>query len=93
MTPLEEVVYDVPNSNNKDCYIVIKHHVFNPINIEVDVEVEVAVYVAITTNMELQLILSESMDKSVHFLVIFEETPTKKVEEFISFSFDNGGKA
>ncbi|KAH1046460.1 hypothetical protein J1N35_037244 [Gossypium stocksii] len=71
----------------------MKKSVSDPTDIEVDVKVVVAVKVVITTNLEIQSFLSESVDELIHFLAIVGEMPTKEIDEFVSFSFNDGGKA
>ncbi|KAH1114810.1 hypothetical protein J1N35_008188 [Gossypium stocksii] len=58
--------------------------IFDLINMEIDVELEVE---------ELQPIMNESVKESIHFLAITDEVPTKEMDEFISFSFDEEDKA
>ncbi|KAH1096935.1 hypothetical protein J1N35_013856 [Gossypium stocksii] len=67
----------------------IFEEIFDLTNIDVDIKVEIE----LTTNFELQLILSETVDESIHFLAITEEVPAKEINEFISFSFDEEDKA
>ncbi|KAK5842408.1 hypothetical protein PVK06_004760 [Gossypium arboreum] len=60
--------------------------VSNPINVDanvVDVELEVE---------ELQLILNESVDELLHFLVKIEEVSTEEIDELISFMFNDEDK-
>ncbi|KAH1056176.1 hypothetical protein J1N35_034241 [Gossypium stocksii] len=112
MTPLEEVVHDVPNSDYKDHCIDVNHPeldykkfgtggqedelnvtegVVGPINLVVNVAIDVDV--ALTTDLELKPILSESVDEPTHFFATVEKIPYEEVNEFISFSFDDNGKA
>ncbi|KAK5834734.1 hypothetical protein PVK06_010410 [Gossypium arboreum] len=57
------------------------------------IDVGVGVNVGVTTNSELKLVLNECVIESVHFLAIVGEMPTKGVDEFVLFSFKDGGIA
>ncbi|KAK5826162.1 hypothetical protein PVK06_021074 [Gossypium arboreum] len=72
MTQLEEVVHDVPNLDHVD-------H-------EVDIAVELEV--ALKTSTELQPVLNESVEKTIHFLAKTKEVPTEGVNGFIPFLYD-----
>ncbi|KAK5811925.1 hypothetical protein PVK06_027313 [Gossypium arboreum] len=63
--------------------------VFDSINIDIDVVVDGA----IITNLELKLILNESVDEPIQFLTITEEVPSKEINEFFTFSFEEEDKA
>ncbi|KAH1107466.1 hypothetical protein J1N35_011234 [Gossypium stocksii] len=63
--------------------------VSNPIDIVIELTINVKGKDELTTNMEVKLILNESVEKPIHFLAIVETVPTNEVEEFDSFSFDN----
>ncbi|KAH1046627.1 hypothetical protein J1N35_037411, partial [Gossypium stocksii] len=38
-------------------------------------------------------ILNKSVDELIYFLAIIEEVPTEEVDDFVSFSFNDEGKA
>ncbi|XP_016679302.1 uncharacterized protein [Gossypium hirsutum] len=61
--------------------------VSDPIGVATNIGLTVA------TDTKLQPILSESVKEPIHFLAIVGKVPTKEVEEFISFSFDDRGKS
>ncbi|KAH1092037.1 hypothetical protein J1N35_019294 [Gossypium stocksii] len=65
--------------------------VSDPINIEVDIVVDVEV--ELTTNLKLQLVPNESLGELVHILAIVGKMLTEEINKFISFSFDDGGRA
>ncbi|KAH1082966.1 hypothetical protein J1N35_022727 [Gossypium stocksii] len=107
--PLEEVVHDVPNSNlkgqcNIENYLELnlesqqelgtrygdELNKVNPINMVVAVVVEVAIKLDIE---ELQLILNESVNKSIHFLAKPKEVLVREIDEFILFLFNDEDKA
>ncbi|KAH1083400.1 hypothetical protein J1N35_023161 [Gossypium stocksii] len=66
--------------------------VCDPIDITAKLTIKVEVEDQLTTNIELEPMLYESVEKLIHFLAIKENVPTKEVDEFDSFSFDNGSK-
>ncbi|KAK5835778.1 hypothetical protein PVK06_011485 [Gossypium arboreum] len=55
------------------------------------VATNIGLTVAIDT--KLQSFLSESIMELIHFLAIVGKVPTKEVEEFILFFFNNRGKS
>ncbi|KAK5795139.1 hypothetical protein PVK06_036397 [Gossypium arboreum] len=93
---------DLDNGNPKelgigdhDDKLKITKSVSDPINVEIDITVDLVsdVKVKVTTNMELKPILNKRVEKPIHFLAIAEKVPTEEVDEFNSFSSDNGNKA
>ncbi|KAK5840115.1 hypothetical protein PVK06_008991 [Gossypium arboreum] len=81
LPPRKEDMFDVHNSDHENLDIIDDH---NEIMVELKDE--------LTINMELKLVVNESVKELIHFLAIKEEAPTKEVEEFDSCSFDNGNK-
>ncbi|KAH1097447.1 hypothetical protein J1N35_014368 [Gossypium stocksii] len=67
----------------------------NPIDVESNIIVDLVadVKVEVTTNMELKLLLNESVEELIHFLAIAEKVPAEKIDEFNLFSSDKGNKA
>ncbi|KAK5842776.1 hypothetical protein PVK06_005167 [Gossypium arboreum] len=66
--------------------------VSDSIDIAVELTVKVEMENELTTNMELKLILKESVEESIHFLAIAEKVLIKEVKEVDSFLFQNDNK-
>ncbi|KAH1031549.1 hypothetical protein J1N35_043723 [Gossypium stocksii] len=64
--------------------------VSNLIDVATDLPMKEEVRDELTTNMELKLIVNESVKELIHFLAIVENVTTEKVDEFDEFSSNKG---
>ncbi|KAK5775972.1 hypothetical protein PVK06_043929 [Gossypium arboreum] len=66
----------------------------DPINIKTDIIVNIAIdiKVEVTSNIELKLILNESVKEPIYFLAIAEKVSVEEVDEFDSFSSNKGNR-
>ncbi|KAH1082246.1 hypothetical protein J1N35_022007 [Gossypium stocksii] len=91
MNPSEYVVDDVPISDNNDHYIFI-----NPPKLDDNTQQEFG-----NGDREDELNITEGVsdpidimvEELIHFLTITKDMPTEGVEEFVSFLFNDEGKA
>ncbi|KAK5819610.1 hypothetical protein PVK06_024626 [Gossypium arboreum] len=65
----------------------------DPIDIVIDLTIKVDVKDKLTSNMELKLIVNESVEELIHFLVIVEKVLAEEINEFDLFSSEKGNKA
>ncbi|KAK5812263.1 hypothetical protein PVK06_027688 [Gossypium arboreum] len=84
-----EIQPELVIEDNVDELNIVKM-VSDPIDITIDVAANVKVEV--TTNMELKLVVDESVKEPIHFLAIVEKVQVKEIDEFASFSSSKGNK-
>ncbi|KAH1130231.1 hypothetical protein J1N35_001609 [Gossypium stocksii] len=71
----------------------IAEMVFDPIDIITKLTIKLEVRDELTTNMELKLILNQSVEEPIHCLAIASKVPTEDVNKFYSFLSNMGKKS